>query len=94
METYPTILRGRRTTATYKDRSDICIICKKIGGAHYTSEGISYCYHSLDRTRYRDNPKYQTYFSYSAIEEDNPNLTFKRRHCNGRQKNKNNKVSL
>jgi hypothetical protein len=68
---------GNRTLTSYKLSTDVCSICGGSGGAHYSEDGISWCYKGSSRDANEDNPKYQTSFSYSVTDKSNPNTTFK-----------------
>lgn len=68
---------GNKTPTSYRLSTDVCSICGESGGSHYSDSGISWCYGGKDRMQNRDNPKYQTSFSYSVTDKSNPNTTFK-----------------
>ncbi len=74
---YRDFLPRNKISTSYRRSGDICSICGESGGAHYSEDGISWCYCNKDRERYRNDPKYQTSFSHSVTDKSNPNTTFK-----------------
>jgi hypothetical protein len=67
----------------YENRSDVCSVCGKRGGMHFTDfYGRSWCYDKTTRRRAKkeNKPWYFTRFTYPTerMKPENPNRAFKK----------------
>jgi len=76
MSSFGEYINRKGRACSYKSSEDICVNCGQRGGSHCSDvDGVSWCYNTSTRAREK-NPMFHTYFSYSKMNNNNPNKTF------------------